>query len=150
MANGCSPIGFTNVEDVTVGFGQPEPPPQLAALAAAIGVPAEALKASLADYEEAFAKGRLADLIPVRGEGRHEAYPLGTGPYCAIRVCAGVTNTMGGIDIDENCRVLNPDGSAIGGLYAAGSCTGGPPPKVNFTPSPPPHGRRRSSQRRRL
>jgi fumarate reductase flavoprotein subunit len=99
--------------------------PDLGSLAASIEVPADALQATLADYNKAFAKDRLADLIPVRGEGRHEAYPLGTGPYCAIRVCAGVTNTMGGIDIDENCRVLKPDGSAIGGLYAAGSCTGG-------------------------
>ena len=99
--------------------------PDANSLAAAIGVPAGALQATLADYNQAFADGRLAELNPVRGEGRHEAYSLGTGPYCAIRVCAGVTNTMGGIDIDENCRVLKPEGSAIGGLYAAGSCTGG-------------------------
>jgi fumarate reductase flavoprotein subunit len=99
--------------------------PDANSLAAAIGVPAGALQATLADYNQAFADGRLAELDPVRGEGRHQAYALGDGPYAAIRLCAGLTNTMGGIDIDANCRVLKPDGGIIGGLYAAGSSTGG-------------------------
>jgi fumarate reductase flavoprotein subunit len=94
-------------------------------LAAAIGVPAGALGATLADYNQAFADDRLAELVPVRGEGRHQAHRLGDGPYLAIRLCAGITNTMGGIDIEAHCRALKPDGGVIGGLYAAGSSTGG-------------------------
>ena len=88
-------------------------------------LPWPALKATLAEYNQAFANERLAGLVPVRGEGRHQAYGVGDGPYSAIRVCAGVTNTMGGIDIDAHCRVLKSDGGVIGGLYAAGSSTGG-------------------------
>ncbi|MAF49069.1 MAG: hypothetical protein CMM10_12460 [Rhodospirillaceae bacterium] len=99
--------------------------PDLDSLAAAIDVPADQLKATLAEYNTAFAEDKLMGLSPVRGEGRHAAHPLDAGPYCAIRLCAGVTNTMGGIDIDNHCRVLTPDGGIIGGLYAAGSSTGG-------------------------
>jgi predicted oxidoreductase len=40
-------------------------------------------------------------------------------------LCAGITNTMGGIAIDAGGRVLRNDGSAIDGLYAAGGTTGG-------------------------
>lgn len=99
--------------------------PDADSLAAAIDVPADALKATISGYNNAFANDLLAALVPVRGEGRHQAYGLGDGPYSAIRICAGLTNTMGGIDIDAHCRVLKPDGGVIEGLYAAGSSTGG-------------------------
>jgi fumarate reductase flavoprotein subunit len=48
-----------------------------------------------------------------------------TPPFFAIPICAGITNTFGGIAIDSHGRVKRPDGSAIAGLYAAGGCTGG-------------------------
>jgi fumarate reductase flavoprotein subunit len=37
----------------------------------------------------------------------------------------GITNTMGGIAIDDTMRVKRPDGSTIDGLYAVGGSTGG-------------------------
>jgi fumarate reductase flavoprotein subunit len=43
----------------------------------------------------------------------------------AIRLCAGITYTMGGIAIDAEARALSIDGTPIAGLYAAGSTTGG-------------------------
>jgi len=48
-----------------------------------------------------------------------------TPPFFAIPICAGITNTMGGIAVDEHSRVKRPDGSAIARLYAAGGTTGG-------------------------
>ncbi|NQV54549.1 MAG: FAD-binding protein [Rhodospirillales bacterium] len=99
--------------------------PDLGALAAAIQVPADALKTTLDGYNQAFHSGNLGTLSPQRDGGRHQAYPVEEGPYCAIRLCAGVTNTMGGIEIDQHCRVLGKDGAPIAGLYAAGSSTGG-------------------------
>ena len=99
--------------------------PDLGGLATQLNMSASALRATIAEYNEAYHGGHLMTLDPVRGAGRHEAYPVDIGPYCAVRVSAGVTNTMGGIDIDANCRVLKPEGRAIPGLYAAGSSTGG-------------------------
>ena len=51
--------------------------------------------------------------------------PILKAPFYAIPMCTGITYTMGGIRIDADARVLRPDGRAIGGLYAAGSTTGG-------------------------
>ena len=36
-----------------------------------------------------------------------------------------VHHTMGGIEITENCEVLDTEGNVIPGLYAAGEVTGG-------------------------
>jgi fumarate reductase flavoprotein subunit len=98
--------------------------PDLAALAAKIGVPADALTATVAAYNAAHQNGALAGLTPVRTERKAKAHVI-EAPYCAIKVCAGVTNTMGGIDIDAHTHVLGGDGAVIAGLYAAGSSTGG-------------------------
>ena len=49
---------------------------------------------------------------------------LATGPFYAIKVTAGVHYTMGGVTIDPETHVLDTDGNAIPGLYAAGDVTG--------------------------
>ncbi len=46
-------------------------------------------------------------------------------PFVAVRVRAAVTHTIGGLRIDEHARVLQADGTAIAGLYAAGADAGG-------------------------
>lgn len=53
------------------------------------------------------------------------ANPLDTAPYYAIKVTAGVHHTMGGLSINSDTEVLNAEGNAISGLYAAGEVTGG-------------------------
>jgi succinate dehydrogenase/fumarate reductase flavoprotein subunit len=45
-------------------------------------------------------------------------------PFAAVLVQAGVTQTLGGLRVDERARVLRGDGSAIDGLYAAGADVG--------------------------
>ena len=46
-------------------------------------------------------------------------------PFYAAPIAVGISCTIGGIAIDTSCRALREDGSAVPGLYAAGSCTGG-------------------------
>ena len=53
------------------------------------------------------------------------ANPLNTAPYYGIKVTAGIHHTMGGLKINEKTEVLNAEGAAIPGLYAAGEVTGG-------------------------
>ena len=53
------------------------------------------------------------------------ANPLNTAPYYAIKVTAGVHHTMGGLKINTATEVLNEQGEAIPGLFAAGEITGG-------------------------
>ena len=47
--------------------------------------------------------------------------PLTKGPFYAAAVRPGGYGTVGGIDINENCEVLNDDFDPIPGLYAAGA-----------------------------
>lgn len=53
------------------------------------------------------------------------ANPLNTAPYYAIKVGPGVHHTMGGLQINTSAEVLDTNGNAIPGLYAAGEVTGG-------------------------
>ncbi len=97
----------------------------LAELADKAGMPAAALEATVAAYNAACAGNTTASLSPARTTDLGEACPILKAPFFAVPVCAGITFTMGGIRIDGNGRVLDADGQAIAGLYAAGSCTGG-------------------------
>lgn len=99
----------------------------IAGLAAAAGLPADALAATLAAYNAAAAGGAAAQaaLDPPRTVGAYGAAALATGPFYALPLCAGITYTMGGLKTDADARVLKPDGTPIPGLYAAGSCVGG-------------------------
>lgn len=47
------------------------------------------------------------------------------GTVSAVRVAAAITHTIGGLRVDERARVLGADGTAIGGLHAAGVDAGG-------------------------
>jgi predicted oxidoreductase len=61
-----------------------------------------------------------------RGAGpRVSVAPLNKPPYYAIPLAAGISYTMGGLEIDAQARVISRDGTPLPGLYAAGSCTGG-------------------------
>ena len=90
------------------------------ALAEAMGVPADALAATLDTWNAAVAAGEDAEF------GRTSfANPLDTAPYYAIAVAPGVHHTMGGLVINETAQVLNAEGAPISGLFAAGEVTGG-------------------------
>ncbi len=47
--------------------------------------------------------------------------PIEQGPFSAIPIWPGDGSTMGGALIDKRARVLRPDGTPIGGLYATGN-----------------------------
>lgn len=97
----------------------------LAGLAATCGLPEAALRESVASYNAALAGGTLGALSPPRSARRYKPMPIATGPFHALPICAGITNTMGGIAIDGDGRVLDREGRVIAGLYAAGATTGG-------------------------
>ena len=108
----------------------------LADLARAMDVPGDVLAATVAGYNQAVQSGDVARLQPGRTPGRMFGVlrssatrtalrPVIEPPFHAIRLCAGITYTMGGIAIDDQARVLADSGQPIAGLYAVGSCTGG-------------------------
>lgn len=48
-----------------------------------------------------------------------------TAPFIVIAMSPAFHHTMGGVEIDSACRVMNTDGQPIEGLYAAGEVCGG-------------------------
>ncbi len=103
----------------------------MAELAAAIGVPAEALEKTARRYDEVAATGHDDDFG--RGDSAYDRFygdetlpnpnlaPLSGPPYYAFRVVLGDLGTNGGLLTDEDARVLREDGTAIPGLYASGN-----------------------------
>jgi fumarate reductase flavoprotein subunit len=97
----------------------------LADLAEAASLSRAGLAETVAGYNDAVRSGHLAALAPVRSTRSGQPRPIETPPFFAIPICAGITNTMGGIAIDGHGRVRRPDGTSFDGLYAAGGTTGG-------------------------
>jgi len=110
--------------------------PDLATLAQTIGVPADALQDTVATYNKAVTADQGERLDPPRTSGRMfgesrnagkrvSVAPVATPPFHAVPLAAGISYTMGGIEIDAQARVIGRNGAPIPGLFAAGSCTGG-------------------------
>jgi fumarate reductase flavoprotein subunit len=97
----------------------------IATLAQKVGLPAQTLEQTVAQYNAAVDAGTTAQLSPTRTTSGHKAMPIRTAPFYAARLAAGITYTMGGIAIDTHSRVLDADNNPITGLYAAGCATGG-------------------------
>jgi FAD binding domain len=97
----------------------------LAALAAQAGIAAAPLAATVAAFNQAVEAGDLSTLQPARSPAPADARPIVRPPFYAVPLCVGLTFTMGGPAIDENCRVLRKDGSPIPGLFVIGSAIGG-------------------------
>lgn len=102
--------------------------PTLEELAEKIGVPADALSATVARFNELAADGKDVDFG--RGDqaydrafsgGGSPLVPVTEGPFHAARFGVSDLGTKGGLRTDEHARVLRGDGSVIEGLYAAGN-----------------------------
>ncbi|WGW02434.1 FAD-dependent oxidoreductase [Tropicibacter oceani] len=93
-------------------------------LAAAIDVPADALKATVEEYNAAIDGDAAPGLVPPKAALARRI----EGPrFFAIQPLApGVTLTFGGIMIDPTARALEADGRVIPGLFAAGEGAGAP------------------------
>ncbi len=90
-------------------------------MAEKLGMDADTLKATVASFNESVAAGEDKD-----GFGRTLfSTQMTKGPWVATPRTACLHHTMGGVHIDTSCRVLNAEGNAIKGLYAAGEITGG-------------------------
>jgi fumarate reductase flavoprotein subunit len=89
-------------------------------LAAAIGVEASSLEATLAEYNAA-ASGAKPD---PHGRTEFGVAPL-HAPFWYARVLPAVLSTQGGLAIDEDARVLDRSGRPIPNLFAAGGAVAG-------------------------
>ncbi len=106
----------------------------LSELAERLGLTPEALEVTVASFNDSASEGK--DPLFQRGESAYDRYysdpgskpnpslrPLEKAPYYAFRMVPGDLGTKGGLRTDEHSRVLQPDGSVIEGLYAAGNAS---------------------------
>ena len=103
----------------------------IAGLAERIGVPVEALEATVQRYNEVAATGTDTDFG--RGESVYDRYyadvtldtpnllPLHGGPYYAFKLILADLGTNGGVRTDEYARALQEDGEPVTGLYVTGN-----------------------------
>lgn len=99
------------------------------ALAEQIGVDPAALSETVTTYNGYCEAGEDAEF----GKPASDLVKIGEGPYYAIKMASYSYNTVAGLDIDEQFRVLNTEGAPIEGLYALGSDSAG----VLFTEKKP-------------
>jgi len=105
-------------------------------LAAACGLPADALKATTERFNGFARAGKDAEFG--RGDSAYDRFlgdftnkpndTLGTveeGPFYAVQIVPGDVGTYGGVVTDASARVLRQDGSVVHGLYATGTTTAG-------------------------
>jgi tricarballylate dehydrogenase len=100
-------------------------------LASALGIAPEALERTVREFNAAVEPGEL-DLDRLDGKGTRGISPAKSNwamaliepPFVAVPVTGGITFTFGGLKSDARARVLDTDGRAIEGLYAAGELVG--------------------------
>ncbi|MGE0314318.1 MAG: FAD-dependent tricarballylate dehydrogenase TcuA [Lautropia sp.] len=101
------------------------------ALARAIEVPCDALRHTVGEFNAACVPGRFEPLkldgLATNGLAPPKsnwAQPLDTPPFHAYPIISANVFTFGGLKVDHDARVLDGDGNAIDGLYAAGEIIG--------------------------
>ncbi len=106
--------------DGQVAYGMISRGETLAELAGIIGVPADALEATIAEFNDLVKAGKPDEFGRTLWENTIEE-----GPFYAVAFTPCVHHTMGGLEINGSAQVLNTSGEVIEGLYAAGEVTGG-------------------------
>lgn len=94
--------------------------PDVATLADRLGLPSDALAATLDEVERLKARGATDDL----GRSFTGVAPLAP-PYRAVRVTGALFHTQGGLVVDADARVLDTAGAALPNLFAAGGAACG-------------------------
>ncbi|MEO7727497.1 MAG: FAD-dependent tricarballylate dehydrogenase TcuA [Burkholderiales bacterium] len=123
-----------DVPNYKLGLRTDQPPiaaNSIRELAAKIDVPAAALEETVAGYNSACRGGEFkplaldglatSSLAPAKSNWAH---PLDRAPFHAYPIISSNVFTFGGLKIDSRARVLNKEGDAIPGLYAAGEIIG--------------------------
>ncbi len=125
---------FADVPNKQSAIKTEQPPieaPTLRELAAKLEIQADILEKTIADFNAACVAGtydpRRVDGLATRGitpPKSNWARPLDQGPFLAYPIISSIVFTFGGLKTDTTARVVNTQGDAIPGLYAAGEVQG--------------------------
>jgi tricarballylate dehydrogenase len=122
------------IPNYRLGIRTDKPPivaDSIAGMAAALDLPADALQATVAEYNAACRPGdfRPLELDALATQGlapvkSNWATPLDEAPYHAYPIMSANVFTFGGLQVDAFARVVDGDGRPVPGLYAAGEIIG--------------------------
>lgn len=98
--------------------------PSIDRLASDMGVPVRNLEATVSRYNELAARGEDLDLGAFSESTVPKPKAIDRPPFYAAQFFPLTRKSMGGVDVDLDCRVLDKAGRAIPGLYAVGEVTG--------------------------
>ncbi len=112
--------GFSATLDDEVAAGTVFKADTIAGLASQIGVPAAALEATTAKWNEDAAAGVDTEWGRTAGMG-----PIATAPFYAFATYSTMFDNSGGLKINTDAQVVNTWGNVIPRLYAAGQVSGG-------------------------
>jgi predicted oxidoreductase len=96
----------------------------IADLAAAAGLPVDALADTIARYNRFIERGIDTDFGRIAPGTGPAPQQIRTPPFYAIQLYPMTRKSMGGLAIDREARVLDTEGKAIDGLFACGEVTG--------------------------
>lgn len=126
--------GMTDVPHPQAAVRSEQPPITalaIAKLAELLEIPPETLEATVAAYNKACQPGRFD---PLALDGLHTkgliprksnwARPLDRPPFRAYPIISSIVFTFGGLKVNSAAQVVNHEGDAIPGLYAAGETMG--------------------------
>ncbi len=109
----------------------PETAPDVQTLARKLGFDGAAAARSIAQYNAACRAGsfnpHVLDGLATEGltpAKSNYAVPLDRPPFHAYPIISSNTFTFGGLKVNTDCQVLNADGDAMPGLFAAGETVG--------------------------
>lgn len=111
---------FNEDVETLVSIGRIYRADSLADLAKQLGMPADKLEATVAEFN----KMVEAKNDPKFGRKLFDR-PIVKPPFYATPRAPSIHHTMGGLQISTNAQVLDKNGKPIPGLYAAGEVTGG-------------------------
>jgi tricarballylate dehydrogenase len=104
----------------------------IAELAGALGLPAQALKQTIADYNASIRGGTfdISKLDDCRTDGltpdkTHWAQPIDTPPFLGYPLRPGITFTYMGVRVNQNAAVIMQDGKEAKNIFAAGEIMAG-------------------------
>jgi uncharacterized protein len=88
------------------------------------GARPEALPATVKRYNQFVDEGVDQDFHAFDAKTKPKPHKIEKPPFYAIQFFPISRKTMGGIDVDTGCRVMDRQGKPITGLYAVGEATG--------------------------
>ena len=100
--------------------------PTVRELAGAAGLPPDAVEDTVRRWNEMVTGGRDADFGRIGGSQSPWSHPprIERPPFYAVQFFPLTRKSMGGVAIDQSCRVIDISGRPIPGLYAVGELAG--------------------------